>query len=84
MGFPLSSCGWSALRKFDALQTTAPDFTCIRYPYPDNMRMKFDRTRQQVAKHNTLKSGDKLISLKEYVRLVGGTGITTLLHHGYK
>ena len=51
--------------KIDARQNTASDYNTFPITFPDNMRMKFDMTRQHVAKFNTLKSGDELISLRE-------------------
>ena len=55
----------ATLQKIDAHQNTASDNNTFPITFPDNMRMKFDMTRQHVAKFNTLKSGDELINLKE-------------------
>ena len=53
------------VRKIVAHQNTASDSNTFSITFPDNMRTKFDMTLQHVAKFNTLKSGDELISLKE-------------------
>ena len=58
------------MRKIAAHQNTASDYNTFPFTFPDNMRMKFDLPQQHVAKFNTLKSGDEVISLTEYVRIV--------------